>query len=75
MVYITNGNHTPGSWSYSDLVDTWADSVCIHQLLLNPWSKAVCIIRRQAAAYGSFQLMHSSSQDTLRIGYTSLFTR
>ena len=29
----------------------------------------------QEAACGSFQLMHSSSQDTFRIGYTSLFTR
>ena len=28
----------------------------------------------QAAACGPFQLMHSSSEDTLRIGFTSLFT-
>jgi len=27
-----------------------------------------------AAAYESFQLMHISSQDTLRIAYTNLFT-
>ena len=25
----------PGSRSYSDFVDTWADSVCIHQLILS----------------------------------------
>jgi len=57
----------------SDLVDTWTDSVCIHQLMLKPRSKAAWVM--QAAVYNSFQLVHSSSQDTLRIGYTSLFTR
>ena len=31
---ITTANRTPGSRSYSDLVDTKADSVCIHQLIL-----------------------------------------
>ena len=40
-------------------------TVCIQQLLLKPRSKAACIM--SAAAYDSFQLMHSSSQDTLRI--------
>jgi len=34
----SSGNRTPGSRSYSDLVDTWADSVCIYQLLLRPCS-------------------------------------
>jgi len=53
---------TPGSRSYSDILDAWADSVCIHWLILKPRSKAACII--QVAAYGSFQLMHSCSQDT-----------
>jgi len=28
-----------GSRSYSDHVDTWADSVCIHQLVLEPCSE------------------------------------
>jgi len=40
MVIDTSGNHTPGSRSYSDLVDTWADSICIHQLVLRPCSKS-----------------------------------
>ena len=39
---VTSSNHTPGSKSYSDLVDTRADSVCIHQLVLKPHSKAAC---------------------------------
>ena len=30
----TSSNRTPGSRFYSDLLDTLADSVCIHQLLL-----------------------------------------
>jgi len=41
-----------------------ADS--IHQLVLKPCSNT--------AAYGSFQLMCSNSQDTLKIGCTSLYT-
>ena len=28
----TSGNHTPGTRSYSDLVDDWAYSSCLHQL-------------------------------------------
>ena len=28
--YLTSGNRTPGSRFYSDLLDTLADSVCIH---------------------------------------------
>jgi len=35
---ITSGNHTPGSRSYSDLLDTWADSVCTHQLVSRPYN-------------------------------------
>ena len=31
---ITSGNRTPGNRSYSDLLDSLADSVCIHQLVL-----------------------------------------
>ena len=31
---FTSGNRTSGSRSTSDLVYTWADSVCIHQLVL-----------------------------------------
>ena len=42
---LTSGiNPTPGSRSYSELVDTWADSVYIHQLILKPHSKAARII-------------------------------
>ena len=36
---ITSGNRTPGSRFYSDLLDTLADSVCIHQLVLKRRSK------------------------------------
>ena len=36
---ITSGNRTPGSRSYSDLLDALADSVCIHQLVLKQRSK------------------------------------
>ena len=36
---ITSGNRTPGSRFYSDLLDTLADSVCIHQLVLKHRSK------------------------------------
>jgi len=36
----STGNHTPGSRSYFDLMDTWADSLCIHQLVLKPCSKS-----------------------------------
>jgi len=51
IIYLlSSGNRTPGSRSYSDLVDTQADSVCIHQLVLKPQSKATCIM--QAVAYG-----------------------
>ena len=34
VLVITSGNRTPGSRFYSDLLDTLADSVCIHQLVL-----------------------------------------
>jgi len=29
-VIITSGNHIPGSRSYSDLMDTWADRFCLY---------------------------------------------
>ena len=38
-----HGNHTPGSRSYSDPVDTWANFFCIHHLVLKPCSTAACI--------------------------------
>ena len=41
---VTSGNHTLGSRFYSDFLDTWADSVCIHQLIFKPHSKAACIM-------------------------------
>ena len=31
--FLSSGNHTPGSRSYSDRLDTLADSVCTHQLV------------------------------------------
>jgi len=39
FVVITSGNRTPGSRSYSDLLDTLADWVCIHLLVLMHCSK------------------------------------
>jgi len=39
-----SGNYTLGSRSYSDLWDTWADSVCIHQLIPKSHSTAACIL-------------------------------
>ena len=53
----TSGNHTPGGRSYYDLVDTWADSVCIHHLVLKACSKVACVM--QAAACGLLQLILS----------------
>ena len=41
-----SSNHTPGSRPYFDLVDTWADSVCIHQLVLKPCSKSASTMAR-----------------------------
>jgi len=35
---------TPGSRSYSDLVDTWADSVYTQQLVLKPLWKAAWVM-------------------------------
>ena len=37
---VTSGNRTPGSRFYSDLLDTLADSVCVHQLVLKRRSKS-----------------------------------
>ena len=34
FIIITSGNRTPGSKSYSDLLDALADSVCTHQLVV-----------------------------------------
>ena len=34
LVIYSSGNRTPGSRFYSDLLDTLADFVCIHQLIL-----------------------------------------
>jgi len=36
---VSSGNRTRGSRYYSDLLDTLADSVCIHQLILKRCSK------------------------------------
>jgi len=43
FLYITSSNSpTPGSRSYSDLVDTWTDYVFIHQLVCMACSKTTC---------------------------------
>ena len=42
--FFTSGNRTPNSRSYADLVDTWAQCVCIHQLVLKTRSKVVRIM-------------------------------
>ena len=39
------------SRSYSDLMDTQADFVCIHQLALKPRSKPACIMWWQLMAF------------------------
>ena len=39
FLYIYSGNRTPGSRFYSDLLDTLADFVCIHQLIFKRRSK------------------------------------
>ena len=44
----------------SDLVDTWADSVCIHQLILKPRSKAAWVM--QVVVYSSLQPIPISAQ-------------
>jgi len=41
---IASGNRTPGSRSYSDLLDTLADSVCIHLLVLKRCSSTRLIV-------------------------------
>jgi len=64
FVWVLSGNQISGGRSYSDLLDTWADSVSIHQLILKPRSKAACIM----------YAVPINAQDTLRTDYTSLFT-
>ena len=46
--------------SYSDLLDTLADSVCIHQLVLKALG---CSYNCRRLAYYSFQLTHISRED------------
>ena len=61
---FSSGNCTPGSRSYSDLVDTWADSVCIHQLVLRPCPKSASMqYNCRWLTYGLFQLTHTSRDD------------
>ena len=40
--FFTSGNRTPGSRFYSDLLDTLADSVCIHQLVSSVVQRLGC---------------------------------
>ena len=56
---VSSGNRTPGSRFYSDLLDTLADSICIHQLVLKPGCSYNC----RRLTYGSFQLTHMSRDD------------
>jgi len=45
IAHITSRfNCTPGSRSYTDLVDTWTDSTCIHQLVFELHSKAAYVM-------------------------------
>jgi len=62
LYYITSGNRTPGSRSYPGLLDTLADSICIHQLVLKALG---CSYNCRWLAYDSFQLTHVSCDDTL----------
>jgi len=39
FAYLSSGNRAPGSRFYSDILDTLADSVCIHRLVLKRRSK------------------------------------
>jgi len=41
FLMLSSGNCISGSSSYSYLVDTWADSLCIHQLVPKPCSKSI----------------------------------
>ena len=41
---VPSGNRTPGSQLYSDLVDSWACSVSIHQLVVKPYSNLILCI-------------------------------
>ena len=63
---ITSGNRTPGSRSYSDLVDTWEESVCIHQLLLEPCAKSASTMTHSNQCTVALRI-HRSSQYTLRM--------
>jgi len=51
----------------ADLVDTWTDSVCIHQLVLKPCSKAACIVGADLWHSNSRTVAHRihSGQNTL----------
>jgi len=40
FLFLSSGNRTPGSRFYSDVLDTLADSVCIHQLVFKRRSKS-----------------------------------
>ena len=59
LLFVSSGNHTPGSRSYSDLVDTWVDSACIHQLVLVQKLPVWC----RWVAYNSFQTTHMTCDD------------
>jgi len=67
LLNITSGNHTPGSRSYSELVDTWAD--CILQLVLKPCSNSASTMAHSNSCTITLRI-HSRSQDTLWIGHT-----
>ena len=72
---VTSGNRTPGSRSTSALCG-YLDRPCsgIYQLVLKPCSKSASTMARSNYCTVALRI-HSSSQDTLRIGYTSLFCK
>ena len=59
---ITSGIRTPGSRFYFDRLDTLADFVCIHQHILEVLD---CSYNCMWLTCGSFQLTHTSRDDTL----------
>jgi len=62
-LHYKSGNRTPGSRFYSDLLDTLADFVCIHQLMLVSFKALGCSYNCMRLTCGSFQLTHMSRDD------------
>ena len=56
--HLTSGNRIPGSRSYSDLLDTLADSVCIHQLVFK---------RRRSERYRRLVIRHYRARVSISV--------